>query len=419
MKRFRSLTLGAVLSLSAFSSYLDADTIERGGDNDVDVQALREWINTKRQVTVKEIGGNLSVSGEVRTKYQAIGETVNGRSQRGIPIQKGDGTITVAPSDKFNVSARLMLDYRADLTWASIKLEFNNDAGIISGTDNKIRLSRAYFGARAYNGDSCYVDFEVGRKKLNSIFDSKLQFDSLFDGVLAKYDQSFEGVGDFYIHAGSFIINDRKHQFGYVGETGLMSIADTGLYTKISVIDWDTRNMHNSLAQHRYDFIVSQMTLGYKFFMEKIQKQVTVYAAGLYNFKAKKLEITDYKKANWGSYIGFTIGELKKAGNWSLDANYQWLAAQCVPSFDVGGIGTGNAIDSGFYTTNSNGSGSATTRATAAGQVNYQGLAVSLDYLITNNINLHQQWQYSCSLDRDIGPSKRYKQYEVEFIYTF
>jgi hypothetical protein len=426
MKQFRFFTLGTLLSLSALSSHLYGDTIERGGDNDVDVQALREWINTKRQVTVKEIGGNLSVSGEVRTKYQAIGETVDGINQRGVPVKGADGKIitkegnpVLFPENKFNVSARLMLDYRADATWAAIRLEFNNDAGIISGTDNKIRLSRAYFGARTFSGDSYYVDFEIGRKKLNSIFDSKLEFDSLFDGALAKYDQSFEGVGDFYIHAGTFIINTNKNQFGYVGETGLMNIGDTGLYTKLSVIDWDTRNLHNALAQQRYDFIVSQMILGYKFYMQKIQKQMTFYAAGLYNFKAKKIEITDYQKANWGSYIGLTIGELKRAGDWSFDANYQWLAAQCVPTFDVSGIGVGNAVDSGFYTTKQDGTGVATTRGNARGQVNYQGVSVSLDYLITNNINLHQQWQYSCTLDDNIGPHRRYKQYEIEFIYTF
>ncbi|MBS0627504.1 MAG: hypothetical protein JSS09_04765, partial [Verrucomicrobia bacterium] len=324
MRQFRSFACLAATSLCALSPSLYGDTIERSRDNDVDVQALREWINIKRQVTVKEIGGNLSISGEVHSKFKAIGETVNGVSQR--------GTGTPYASRVFDVSAKLMLDYRADLTWSSIKLEFNDRAGIISGTTDKIKLSRAYFGARAFYGDSYYVDFEVGRKKLNSSFDSQLEFDSLFDGVLAKYDQSFDGVGDFYVHLGTFLINDKRDQFGYVGETGLMNIANTGIYTKISVIDWDTKDMHNILDKRRYDFIVSQMILGYKFYPAKIQKQVTLYMAGLYNFKAKRLEITDYQKANWGSYIGFTIGELKRKGDWSLDANYQWLAAQCVPN---------------------------------------------------------------------------------------
>lgn len=411
MKKLRSLAYLAATSICALSPSLYGDTIERGGNDDVDVQALREWINIKRQVTVKEIGGNLSISGEVRTKFKAVGETINDISQR--------GSGTPYPSRGFDVQGRLMMDYRADLTWASIKLEFNDRAGIISGTTDKIKLSRAYFGARAFRGDSYYVDFEVGRKKINSSFDSELQFDSLFDGVLAKYDQSFENVGDFYVHLGTFIINDRNDQFGYIGETGLMDIANSGVYTKFSLIDWDTKDMHNALAQKGIDFLVGQWTMGYRFYPAMLKKQVTIYLAGLYNFNAKRLPITDNQKANWGSYIGFSIGELKREGDWSIDANYQWLAAQCVPNFDVGGIGLGNAVGSGFYSSKDDGSGSANTRSNAGGKVNYRGVSVTLNYLITNNINLQQQWMQSVTLDHDIGPSKRFKQYEIEFIYGF
>lgn len=419
MRNLRSFACLAATSLCALSPSLYGDTIERGSDNDVDVQALREWINIKRQVTVKEIGGNLSISGEVRTKFKATGETVDGISIRGNPNILNEKSKAPFPSRGFDVNARLMMDYRSDATWASIKLEFNDRAGIFSGSVDKIKLSRAYFGARAFQGDSYYVDFELGRKKLNSTFDSELQFDSLFDGVLAKYDQSFEQVGDFYVHLGTFIINDTIDQFGYVGETGLMNIAGSGFYTKFSVIDWDTKDMHNDLAQKRFDFIVSQMTVGYKFYPAVLKKEVTIYAAGLYNFKAKRLPITDNQKANWGSYVGFSIGELKRKGDWAIDANYQWLAAQCVPNFDVGGIGFANSLDTGFYTENDNGTGKANTRGTAGGNVNYRGVTATLNYLITNNINLQQQWSQSITLDHDIGPSKRFKQYEIEFIYNF
>lgn len=416
MKRFKNKTglykLWAVVALCAFSPFLHGDTIEReGADQDVDIQALREWINTKRQVTVKEIGGNLSLSGEVRTEFQATGETVDGVSQR------GNGTIF--PSRGYDISVNILLDYRSDLTWSSIKLEFDNNAGIFGGTNDRIKLSRAYFGARILNGDSYYVDVEVGRKKIGSIFDSRLEFNSYFDGVVAKYDQSFERIGDIYLHLGTFIIDERKDQYGYVGETGFMNIAGSGFYTKLSLIDWDTKNMHNAVMQHRFDFLVSQMTLGYKFYLSQIRKQVTIYAAGLYNFRAQKLALTNNEKANWGSYIGFSMGELKRRGDWALDVNYQWLAAQCVPDFDVSGIGVGNINDTGLYTVHKNGTGGETSRATAGGEGNYQGASVTLDYLITNNINMQQQWLYSTRLNQDIGPSRRFKQYEIEFIYGF
>ncbi len=415
MKQIRFFTTAAVsfFSLCAFSAALHADTIDRDGDREeIDVQALREWINTKRQVTVKEIGGNLSISGEVRTEFQSTGETTDGQSQR--------GTNTLFPTNTYDVAANLMLDYRADLSWASFKLEFDNDAGIVAGTNNKIKLSRAYFGLRAIDADSFYLDFEIGRRKISAIFDSKLQFNSVFDGILAKYDQSFDRVGDFYLHLGTFVINEKRSQYGYVGETGFMNIASSGLYTKYSLIDWDTRNIHNPVQQHLYDFLVSQFTLGYKFYPAVLQKQVTLYSAVLYNSRARKLKISNYEKANWGSYIGFNIGELKRKGDWALDANYQIIQAQCVPDYDMNGIGLGNVNNNGFYTNDINGNGAPVTeKSQAMGNGNFKGFCITLDYLLTNNINVQQQWNYATTLDHNIGPDRRFKQYEIEFIYGF
>lgn len=416
---FRRFGFFTAVSFLAFSPFAFTDTIDRENDaQDIDVAAVREWMNTKRQVSIKEIGGNLSLSGEVRTEFQKTGETSDGIKQR--------GSGTKYPSGTYDVAVNIMLDYRNDRTWSAIKLEFDNDAGIFSGTTNKIRVSKAYFGARAIDGDSYYVDFEAGRKKLSTIFDSKLQFSSFFDGVLLKWDQSWEKTGDFYIHVGTFVINEKTNQYGYVAETGLMNIAGSGFYTKASVIDWDTKQedtvgmtAQGSIAnQRRFDFIVMQSILGYKFYPKKLQKQVTIYLSGLYNFKAKRLALTDNKLANWGSYVGFSMGELKRKGDWALDVNYQFLAAQCVPDFDVSGIGLGNVTNSGFYTTELNNT-TLTTNSNAGGNVNYRGISITLDYLLSNNLTLQQQWLQSVSLDSDIGPYRKFKQYEIEFIYGF
>ncbi len=418
---FHQSVFFTVISFFAFAPLAFTDTIDRENDSqDVDVQAVREWMNTKRQVSIKEIGGNLSLSGEVRTEFQKTGETINDIKQR--------GSGTRFPSSTFDVAVNIMLDYRNDRTWSAIKLEFDNDAGVFSGTVNKIRMAKAYFGARACDGDSYYVDVEVGRKKLSTIFDSKLEFSSFFDGCLVKYDQSFERMGDFYLHAGVFVINERINQYGYVGETGFMNIAGSGLYSKFSLIDWDTKqessNFYNKTKmdkianQRRFEFLVSQFTLGYKCYPAKLKKQITIYLAGLYNFAAKRLAITDYQKANWASYIGFSIGELKRKGDWALDANYQFLAAQCVPDFDASGVGLGNVTNSGFYTKDINNTVLA-TRRNAGGNVNFRGVSITLDYLLSNNLTLQQQWLQSVTLDEDIGPYRKYKQYEIEFIYGF
>ena len=99
-------------SLLLLTSHLYADTVDSGeGIEDRDIQALREWVNTKRQVTVKEKGGALSISGEVRSEFQHTFEKINGVSQRRRPF---------LPSDAFDVEVNLMMDYRTDTTWASV-----------------------------------------------------------------------------------------------------------------------------------------------------------------------------------------------------------------------------------------------------------------------------------------------------------
>jgi hypothetical protein len=400
-------------SLCAIST-LAADTIDRGDNiTENDVQALREWINTKRQVTVKEIGGNLSISGEVRGEFQSASETVNGVKQRGA------GGATESAAQGYDVEVNLMLDYRTERSWSAIKLEFDNNAGIFGGTFNRIKLEKAYFGVHFIETDFYTISAEIGRRRLNTIFDSKIEFNSFFDGILFRYDHAFEWFGDFYTHAGVFVIEERINQYGYVGEIGLLNLAGTGFYTKYSLIDWDTKDRRDPIDKHRFDFIVSQWILGYQFLPKEWNKVVSIYAAGLWNHAAKRLEITDFKRANYGAYLGFTIGQLKKQGDWSFDANYQVVAAQAMPDFDNGGIGIGNAANTGLYTESIDGTGDPTTRKTAAGNNNYRGFVLTLDYLLTNNLNFQQSWQQSITLDNSIGPFRRYKQYEIEFIYGF
>lgn len=396
-------------------SSLFASTIEDSDDLDQkDVNAVREWINTKRQVTVRELGGALSVSGEVRTEMQSSSETVNGIQQY------NNSSVGInRPRNGFDIEVNLMLDYRTENSWGSVKLEFDNDAGIDSGTFNKIKLERAFWGVRVLDEETYEMIVELGRRKMSSMADSKVEFNSFFDGAWYQYNQGFDPIGDVYVHVGVFIINEQKNQFGYLGELGILNIGGTGLYTKYSLIDWNTKNLHNHTQNHRFDFVVSQLIIGYKFLPAKLKKIVQIYLAGLWNSAARRLPITGHKRANWGGYLGFSIGELKKKGDWALDINYQVLAAQCVPDFDVLGIGLGNAANVGFYSGNIRGGGGANTRKTAQGNVNYRGFIMTLDYLLTNQLNFQQSWQQSVTLDDSIGPFRRFKQYEIEFIYGF
>lgn len=386
-----------------------------------DIQALRDWINSKRMITVRELGGQLSISGEVRTEFQASSATLKGDSEFG----RG----TDRPSEGYDVEFNLGIDYRTDNTWAAARIKFDNDAGIVvehfgSGSNHKIKVDKAYFGYRLIDGDRHTMDIEVGRKGMFLVFDSKLQFVSNFDGVSFKDSYAIDKVGDFYYQLAAFLVNEKKDQAAYATELGVLNVANTGFYTKYSLVDWATKELRH--IPEEFHFIVSQLLLGYKFIPQPWDKVVNFYFAGLYNHRARRLGISDHKRANYGGYVGFSIGQIKKAGDWTFEANYQVLAAQCVPAFDVSGVGIGTRRNHSFYYHLEDGKAKRNhpnhdpkDKNRAEGNVNYRGYKLVFQYMLTNNLNLFQEWSQSITLDNSIGPFRRFKQYEVELIYAF
>ena len=365
-------------------------------DND-DMEALRRWIRDKRMVTVKEIGGDLSLSGEVRTEFQDTNETKNGIRQR------GKNAATTKPQYAWDVEVNIMIDYRTDRTWAAIKLE------------------KAYLGGRIVAGDTFTFDGEIGRRFLYNVFDSRIEFASLFDGVLFRMSKAFPSVGDFYLNGGAFLIDDKVNHYGYIAEMGALRIGNVGLNMKYSIVDW-YKPYANRLNDLRYKYLVSQFLTSYQFYPEWIGKRlIKFYAAGLRNHLADGVEQTNHERQNWGWYAGVSIGLVKKQGDWALDANYQWVQAQAIPEFDVSGIGRGNAEGIGLYTNNADGNpaSGATTRETAVGNCNYKGFEIEALYAFTDNLTLLQNFKFSNTLNKNIGPNLRYKQYEAEFIYAF
>ncbi|MCH9614564.1 MAG: hypothetical protein SP1CHLAM54_14750 [Chlamydiia bacterium] len=380
-----------------------------------DLQALRDWINTKRQVTVNERGGNLSIAGEVRSEYQNRMETVDGVRQLG----KG-GAHPNQPANRFDIEVNFMLDYRTDRTWAAVKIEYDNREGTSSGTFNRIALERAYLGGRAVDQDTWTIDTNIGRNRMGNMFDSKIEFGSFYDGIWVNYNQAMDVIGDAYLHGGPFVIDHRVNHFGYVFEIGVLNIGGTGLYTKYSLIDWDTHNYPTKLENLRWQFMNSQVIFGYKWTPKWLEKNITIYSGWLLNSAAERLAITNNQKANTAWYAGFSAGEARKKGDWSFDCNYQYVAPQAVPALDSSGIGYNNAEGRGLYTTNINGTGlPITNRKNARGNSNFKGIAIEFLYLITNNITLYSSWNQSVPQNREVGPYVKYRQYEFEVIYAF
>ena len=428
----RSLLCLATLCFgtSLFAIAGDVEFDQKQTENDM--EALRRWLQDKRLISVREIGGDLSLSGEVRTEFQDTNETSNGEKQR------GPNSDTEKPAQAWDVEVNLILDYRTDFTWATVKLEFDNDMGVSSGVLDKLKLEKAYLGGRLVAGDSFTTDAEIGRRGLGAVYDSKVEFGAFFDGILMRFNKAFLGIADFYVNPGVFLVNDVYDHYGYVAELGMLRVAGTGFNTKYSVIDWYKDFEGKPIVNDRYRYVVQQLTLYYQCNPAWIGKRlIKAYAAGINNIIAKQLKLydpnaddpeqnPDERKTwsrlglqNWGWYTGVAIGQVKKKGDWAIEANYQWMQAQAVPDYDASGIGRGNAAKVGLYTIKDSGEGASTTTETAVGKGNYYGFEIDALYAFTDNLTMEENFKMSWTLDKNIGPDLEFKQFEIEFIYAF
>lgn len=404
-------TVPASPQLTSENEATDTEIEEKTEPEEMD--ALRKWIQNKRLVTVKEIGGDLSLSGEVRAEFQTASEKKNGISQR------GSGGATSVPSRGFDVEVNLMLDYRTERGWAAIKLELDNDMGIEQGTLNRLSLEKAYLGGRILAGDTFTWDIEIGRRFLLNVFDSKVEFGSLFDGVLFRFSQATESWGDFYANIGALLVNEKKSHFAYIAELGLLRMFNTGLLAKVSYVDWK-KSSPKTPSQRRFNFEVFQGILGYQLNPSWLnQKLVKIYGATLYNRCASRLPVSNYQRKPWAWYGGVAIGQVRRQWDWAFEVTYQRVQAQAIPSFDASGIGRGNAAKVGFYTQNLDGTGNALTKKEAVGKTNYHGWSCELLYALTNNLTILENYLMSWTLDKEIGPDLKFRQFETELIYAF
>jgi hypothetical protein len=378
--------------------------------------------------------GELSFGGDVRFEYQNIKEVYNEIDQTGSKSRQN----TFAADQQFDVEVNLVVDHKTEKTWAHAKLAFDNDAGIgnqvtvtdhnasgdfdFTGQENQIALEQAYFGINLFEDGASRLDFELGRNFGYKWFDSKVQFASRFDGAFLKYGNSFEGVGDFYIKAGSFIINEKRDHFGSIGELGVMDIADTGLYAKYSYISWPKSAITNYRLpgtattltddiDRYYQFRVSQGSLGYVFNPAFLNNNETkLYGAYLVNHVARKLAMPAAldSKENSAYYVGLSVGDVKAKGDWFVDVNYQRVGAQAVADYDMHGIGLGNTDAAQLY-------------SESYGNTNYKGYEIDALYAITDSLSISFDWESTKVLEKDVnsGNKHTYKKFEIETIYAF
>lgn len=388
--------------------------------NFIDPKVLRDFIESRGLIECRQKEGTLTIAADARARWICTGEEVNH-----VPVR---GYRTNTAINIFKSEFNLFLDYVAPRGWVSTKMKWVAFDGVDGGSLTKVELDRAFIGYDVYECGCEDFYIEIGRSKLDYMFESKVEFSTFFDGIHFFYTNTWDNVGVYTLHGGPFIVDSFSNHYAWIVETGFKKLAGTGFSVKYSLVDWyrhaptlNYGNLKDSgevfiIDNPRYRFIVSQLIFGYERALDWPGCKIFyAYAAVLANHGAKKSFTTDHRYLNKAWYAGFTFGKLCKACDWSVDINYQWVQAQAVPEFDLSGIGHGNA----FNVLLSDAIILHAIPFNARGFTNYKGWQFSLLYALTDSLTLRSKAEWSTPVNKQIGGDFLYKNFEMAVIYAF
>lgn len=384
---------------------------------------LIEQLLEERRTTPLAEKPNIRLSGDVRCRYRRRSERINGRQ---VTIQFGNPFPGANFSDdRFRIEGNIILAYTTECAWANMKIEYENEMGKISGTERNLQLERALFGYRLYlcGDDDWYV--EIGRQKLSDKFESEIQYGSRLDGIFTRYATKLRWVDSFAIQAAAMVLDYRFDEYAWIASVHLEDILCRGYFIKYSFVDWQSHRSDDKFpivvvdegrvevrrAGERRPFRISQILIGRKIKNFYCGRDLKLFAAGLVNHAAQKIEQTNFKKENLGAYIGFILGGIKQRCDWALQVELDYCEAQAILESDNNGIGRGNAARTSIFESPS--------AATARGDTNYWGPAVIGAYAFTDEFSARLTGVYSRSIDNDIGGRVRFWEVEIQGIYAF
>lgn len=215
----------------------------------------------------------------------------------------------------FKVEASLLVDHLMPESWVKLKLKASTAT---NHSDNaKIDVEKVLLGYQIT--PNAFI--ELGRSPMDDLFDSKVQYDSHFNGIHAFFKHELADYGTLFVHGGPQVIDSHKNSYGAIGECGLCHLFDGNMTVKYSHTYWDK------------DYQISQITYKYDFPTLLWDMPHSFYAAGLKNHNSSQ--------NNYGYYLGMTFGSIKEANDLSIDVNYQRVKSEAIPTFDHAGIGTG------------------------------------------------------------------------------
>jgi len=230
------------------------------------------------------------------------------------------------------------------------------------------------------------------------------------DGILLKYSSNWECVGDWYIQAAGFVVDEHVDHFAWVAEAGWLDIMDWGFDFRYSFIDW-VKKGHNRCGindPRGFHFRNSQFSLQYNFNVMCMPSNI--FGAFLWNHDARKVcenrKNPHRRHQNIGWYVGFEWGQVLHEGDWAIKGQYQVVEAFAIPEGDVSGIGRGNILQNSITANN-------------CGNTNYKGWRVEALYALTDNLTINPRFDWSTEKDANLGGKHRYNQLLMEVIYAF
>lgn len=414
-----------------------------------DMEAIRDFINAKRKIPLKDKTSNLHISGEVHFEWNNYHEKINGEPVRVYTFREeeiindeiflvGD-RLKIGPND-FDVQFDLFVDWDMDNTYARAHLRYDESSGVDdngqdqeidpqgyhgSGSCDNLCLKEAYIGYEVFKcGDQRFF-VELGRRgNLYKVFWSELEFSSRLDGIFAKYTGKFGKHTEWHISGAGFIVDERADHYAWAAEVGLDNILDTGIDFRYSFIDWVLYGRNRYFVRHPLGFRFQVSQVGFIYHVNPdwlCGNKVQVFGAFLVNHCPSKRTFIDanppenpvYKakevfigRQNIGWFAGVQLREIHKEGDWSLKGLVAYCEAQVIPDNDVRNIGTGNFLRDSFT-------------CDGRGNVNWQGYAIRAAYALTDNIVIETGYDHSWSIDNSIVGTHSYRKYMLESTYSF
>ena len=394
--------------------------------NQKDLWAIRDWLKQKR-LALNSKGGDLAIAGDIRAEYRNVHEALGSLNLTG-----GVDSPSGWSNNLYYIDFRLYLDYKADKTWASVKLDFDQSGGSFNGEANNIALNRANMGYHLFDDGMMRLDLLIDRQRAFDIYDSEIQFNSTLDGFTTTFGAALIGLGDFSLRGGGYIVDAGIKHPVWILPSALYDILDTGLYFEYAFADWhkgtsevivNTANGESINSNRaKFDYFTNQFILGYHF-PELLKMNTRLFGGLVWNAMANSNVVTVLSSGkihnnpkNIGGWVALQIGSVERAGDWAFQAQWQIVEPLALPDFDVSGIGTGNSTSSSLFGFNTF---SSAVNFPGNGNVNYNGWEIDLLYSITNELVIEARFQRAQEAVKNIGLPLNYTNFMLSFIYGF